>query len=1152
MFRLNYAVAPAIAISSAAIAQPIVSWNMQSVQDVAEAGTGFPRGNPVVADLAPGGMFGGLLEDNPVFASLRGGIPLGAGDDLLWYFNPLTGHVFPNAGLGAPAHLYNPSSAFGLGDGISYDVSATFDPNLDPGVSGIVEGAFYPLDQYGNELELLGTHTHEFMFRSNGDTTDLNGDGRWTGNFAPTGGPSTNGFFVPAKDNQVIWWHDNPARLLLVANASAPGGLRMSFAGLDELGNDLFLSFDANARNYLNGEWVYVKLLYDAAAATVSGAQYLVEITTDTDPGPDVSLVTDRVVGHFAPSWGGLRPGQGTNPRVGLRVFGSTTDGRQFDGLIDAIQISNGSVSPAAMMGVTVPPSPESCGPVARWGMSPAFDTVTDHRDPNIVLNPGESGVQPVTLDRRTAPGEGDLLGGATHTATFPYGSREAIAQASPAADHLWCFTGENYDSDAFNGDFPTVALSAPFSLFAAGKAPSAVSSFDSAAFDAPATGSLVYPSDRYGDELAFQNSFTLEAIYLTSSVALQPLLVQGEARERYRLTVSGSGASFTLIDANAAAASATLDNSMVNHTGGIWVYTRATYDASTQSITIASRDELGNEDLITVSDLSGFGPLPTGSDGNMLVGRVPSDVTTGAQNFSGLIDEVQVTRGLLSSRDAMVLLSTDPTPPCSPRDIDGDGEITFFDVLALLEILETAPNCPEDCMCSTADLDDNGNADVFDLLYLIENLDAYNPNCGEAPRPNILVIFTDDQGYADFGSFGSTTHDTPRMDGLAAEGTRFTDFYAQSVCGPSRSALLTGRYPVRSRGWNMPPEEITWGELLQTAGYQTACIGKWDVSNRQEDIPRMPNAQGFDYFFGALGANDNGVIFYHQNNQSAGSSDDMSSITRLYTDKAIDYLTNMRDPARPFALYLSHTMPHTDIDASPQFLGQSDGGLYGDVIEEFDFETGRLLDTLDELGLTENTLVIYTTDNGPWNQDLYIDNETGHPPGSKFWGDSGPLREGKGSNYEGGVRAPCIIRWPGRVPAGVESDAVFTTLDLLPTFATLAGFDLPNDRIIDGVDQTNLILGRDPDGARETYVYTSQIPRVVANGIRRGKWKYLRPVHFVPGYAVINRAQVDELYDLEADIGETTNLAGQYPEIVNELKLELDRFWAEATRSGR
>ncbi|MEL6312003.1 MAG: sulfatase-like hydrolase/transferase, partial [Pseudomonadota bacterium] len=378
-------------------------------------------------------------------------------------------------------------------------------------------------------------------------------------------------------------------------------------------------------------------------------------------------------------------------------------------------------------------------------------------------------------------------------------------------------------------------------------------------AFAAPASGALVYPSDRYGDELAFQSSFTLEAVYRTDRTTVQPLLVQGEARERYRLSVSGSGASFTVIDADRATVGATLANGTVDHAGGVWVYTRATYDESTQSITVASKDEFGNEDAITVSGLSGFGPLPAGSDGNMLVGRGLPGVAVDAPNFSGLIDEVQVTRGVLAPRDAMVLLSTDPLPPCSPEDIDGDNEITFFDVLAFLEILDARPNCPEEGVCAIADLDSNATVDALDLMLLLANADPKDPNCGEAARPNILVIFTDDQGYADFGSFGSTTHDTPRMDALAAEGTRFTDFYAQSVCGPSRSALLTGRYPVRSRGWNMPPEEVTWAELLKTVGYQTACIGKWDVSNRQENIPRMPNAQGFEYYFGALGANDNG-----------------------------------------------------------------------------------------------------------------------------------------------------------------------------------------------------------------------------------------------------------------------------------------------------
>ena len=229
------------------------------------------------------------------------------------------------------------------------------------------------------------------------------------------------------------------------------------------------------------------------------------------------------------------------------------------------------------------------------------------------------------------------------------------------------------------------------------------------------------------------------------------------------------------------------------------------------------------------------------------------------------------------------------------------------------------------------------------------------------AERPNILIIFTDDQGYGDLGCYGNDKLNTPRMDQLAAEGTRFTSFYAQAVCGPSRSALLTGRQPNLSKGWGMPAEEITIAELMKEVGYQTACIGKWDVSNRKPIIERMPNAQGFEYFWGALGANDGGKVKFHENNEAAGMSDDMAELTRLYTDKAIDFLENKREEEKPFLLYVAHTMMHTIVDASPQFLGKSKGGLYGDVVEEFDHETGRLLDKLKELGLEESTLVIFT-----------------------------------------------------------------------------------------------------------------------------------------------------------------------------------------------
>jgi arylsulfatase A-like enzyme len=414
-------------------------------------------------------------------------------------------------------------------------------------------------------------------------------------------------------------------------------------------------------------------------------------------------------------------------------------------------------------------------------------------------------------------------------------------------------------------------------------------------------------------------------------------------------------------------------------------------------------------------------------------------------------------------------------------------------------------------------------------LLFVIACVAAGLPAvAGE--KPNILIIFTDDQGYADLGCFGNAKNHTPRLDRLAKEGTRFTSFYSQTVCGPSRSALLTGRHPIRSKGWGMPASEITFAELMRTAGYQTVCIGKWDVSNRKPILDRMPNAQGFDYYFGTLGANDGGGVRFHENNDEAGSTRDMGSLTTLYTNKAIDYLRKRRDPNKPFVLYLAHTMMHTIINASDRFRGKSAGGLYGDVVEELDYETGRLLDVLEELGLSETTLVIYTSDNGPWNQPKYTDKKKGHPEGSIFWGDSGPLRNGKGSCYEGGYRLPCIVRWPGKVPSGRVSDAIFATIDFLPTFAALTGFEVPSDRPIDGIDQSDLLLGKRQIG-REHFYFSDA-------GVRQGKWKYLKAEAFFHGYAIEDdREKVEELYDLDSDIGEQKNVAAQFPDKVAELR---------------
>ena len=409
------------------------------------------------------------------------------------------------------------------------------------------------------------------------------------------------------------------------------------------------------------------------------------------------------------------------------------------------------------------------------------------------------------------------------------------------------------------------------------------------------------------------------------------------------------------------------------------------------------------------------------------------------------------------------------------------------------------------------------------------------------AARPNFLIIFTDDQGYGDLGCFGSQTIRTPHLDKLASEGTRFTSFYAQIVCGPSRSALLTGRYPVRSGGWSMPASEITIAELLKKQGYATGAIGKWDVSNRAAIPNRMPNAKGFDYYFGTLGANDNGTVTLHENNTEQGRTDDMGSLTGTYTDKAISFLKQNKD--KPFLLYLAHTMVHSVVGASSGFRGKSKGGLYGDAVEEIDFHSGRLLGVLDELHLRDNTVVIFTTDNGPWNN--FQEGLRPKHKGEIAWGSSGPLREGKGSTYEGGIRVPCIVRWPGHVAAGKTSNAIFSTLDFLPTFGALAGYATPSDRVIDGVDQSPLLLGKKASGSRDSFYYFSQNE---LHGVRKGPWKLLLPDRKVfYGYVKDKGSKEAELYNLDNDLGEKHNVAAEHPEIVAELtKLTKTFKWPE------
>lgn len=441
-------------------------------------------------------------------------------------------------------------------------------------------------------------------------------------------------------------------------------------------------------------------------------------------------------------------------------------------------------------------------------------------------------------------------------------------------------------------------------------------------------------------------------------------------------------------------------------------------------------------------------------------------------------------------------------------------------------------------------------------LIAVLVSFPAAEANA-EPLRPNIVVIFTDDQGYGDLGSFGLTTARTPHLDRMAEEGTRFTSFYSQPVCGPARSALLTGRYPSRSKGWGMPASEITFAELMQEAGYATACIGKWDVSNRKPILDRMPNQKGFDSYWGPLGANDAGHVVLHENNELIGKDEDLASLSRRFTDQSIEWIknhlaenqeprTSNQQPQKersPFLLYLCHTMMHTVIDASPEFRGRTGNGLYADTLEELDHECGRLLKAIDDLGIAEDTLVIFTSDNGAWSNDAERQNpkNAAHIEWTKgektAVGSNGPLREGKASDYEGGVRVPCLVRWPGHVPAGHVNDAIFATLDFLPTFATLCGFEVPEDRIIDGVDQTDLLLGKSEAGNRDTYFYHSG-----SHGVRKGKWKLLRTNRWSSAEMKRRTYPKDlgtneiELYNLDEDIGETTNLAAAHPDIVAKL----------------
>ena len=421
--------------------------------------------------------------------------------------------------------------------------------------------------------------------------------------------------------------------------------------------------------------------------------------------------------------------------------------------------------------------------------------------------------------------------------------------------------------------------------------------------------------------------------------------------------------------------------------------------------------------------------------------------------------------------------------------------------------------------------------------------------------KPNFLIIFTDDQGYGDLGCFGSTTIRTPHLDRLAQEGRKFTSFMvASSVCSPSRAALLTGSYPKRTGVENvlfptsktgLNPKEHTIADHLKPLGYATACFGKWHLGHHPETLPRQ---QGFDVYFGIPYSND----MNHPDNkgQPKGGADgmdqlwknpnsaitqwktplvenetivelpvDQRTITRRCTDRGIQFIKD--NQAKPFFLYLPYSMPHIPLYVPDDVRDPDPKRAYINTIEHIDTELGRLFDTIRELKLSEKTYIIFTTDNGPWL------------PFKHHGGSAGPLRDGKATPFEGGQRVPCIMWAPGRIPAGTTSDGLATTMDLLPTIATLTKTPLPADLTIDGIDISSLMHGAESSPRHEFLYYN----RERLAGIRQNQWKLL----------VLDEKNASSgnvmLFDLSQDIGEKNNLAAQHPEKVAQLRQRMNEL---------
>jgi arylsulfatase A-like enzyme len=436
----------------------------------------------------------------------------------------------------------------------------------------------------------------------------------------------------------------------------------------------------------------------------------------------------------------------------------------------------------------------------------------------------------------------------------------------------------------------------------------------------------------------------------------------------------------------------------------------------------------------------------------------------------------------------------------------------------------------------------------------------AWPLEAGSLPKPNFVVILTDDLGYGDLSCYGSTTIRTPRLDRMAEEGVRLTDFYVTAAtCSPSRASLLTGRYPLRAgvpsvlfptEAKGLPLAEVTLADLLQSQGYATACVGKWHLGHLP---PLRPHRRGFDLWFGLPYANDTvrwkfDEPFHHnlapielplmRGDEVIESPVNQETLTERYTAEALAFIGRNKD--RPFFVYLAHTFPHMPLYVSARFAGKSRGGLYGDTVECIDWSVGQILDALVELHLDQRTLVMFTSDNGPAG------------PGRKFGrrgggGSAGPLRGGKFSTFEGGHRVPAIFRWPQQIPAGRVLHELATTLDLLPTFVKLAGGQPPADRTIDGKDIWPLLSGRPGASSPYSAFYCYQSEQLQA--VRVGQWKLFLPQSRYPESTSI-MYRLDPawaqsrfplrpkpvLYDLDNDLAESRDVAEEHPDVVERL----------------